>query len=1069
MENSREKLRFRRLMKMLPKFLFTVLFTLLSVTLYAQSKTITGTVIEGSGEAVIGASVLVEGTTNGTITDLDGNFSLTNVPENAKIQISYIGYLSQTISVAGRSSFKITLKEDAQALDEVVVVGYGVQKRSDVTGAITSVTDKVIQERPVQNALTAMQGKAAGVDIQTNVRPGETAGISIRGNRSVKASNAPLYVVDGIILMGDVSKGAMNDINPNDIESIEILKDAASTAIYGSRGANGVVLITTKSGKQGKVAIDYNATFSFDMANSITDWASAGEMLDRIRTAEINGGTYTLGTEVLTEPNLQADINKFGHGDAATIAALERAYEGGNYDSSRIPTTDWIDLLTRTGFTQNHQVSLSAGSEKSRIYTSLGYYNAKGIQKNQGFERYTARINAEIAPVKWLNIGTSMSAAYSEKEYGEINLSGSVTGARDLYSLALGQYLMAKPYDENGELVEYPGGNRAAPVWNPLIDLDNTSDLTRRVNINANAFAEVTFTPWLRYRLNIGTNYSNLKYGKWIGSQATINRVNAKTSSAKNSSEDWKNYLIENILFFNKDFNNIHSLGVTLVQSAQKSNYEKLHVDASKILYDTAKWWNQGANLNGKPDSYGSSFRETTLMSYMGRVNYSLMNKYIVTGAIRYDGASVLAPGNKWDYFPSASVAWKMQEESFMKELTWVNELKLRAGFGVTGNSSVDPYTTSGPIMQYNYVFGITPSIGMNPYNMANPKLGWERTSQWNIGLDFAVLNRRLSGTIEWYKSNTSDLLFPRSIPGITGYAEILDNIGEMENKGIELTLSSINIHTRDFKWSTDFNLTHNKEKILSLVNGKEDMKGDNLFIGHPKDVYRYFKVDGLWQNTPEDLAEIAKWHENGYMFEPGQYKPVEKNVNYKLEDDDREIIGNRNPKVVLGLTNNFSYKNWEFSFFLYGRLGQKYYSWLAPTASGDYVGYGRKAKLSDFWSEENPNAKWPKLTSNSAASNKLVNQSASVNNGSYIAVRNISLAYNFSPQLISKIGMSNCQVYAQVLNPFLFGGEVVKAGINPDDTNNLNNFNSNGDLQGATNNNTMMTTSVVFGVRVGF
>lgn len=1064
MENEKRK-RHIRLMDMFPRLLFVVLFSIIATNVaLAQSKTVTGTVVDNTGEPIIGASVIVDGSTIGTITDFDGNFSLANVPDNANVKISFIGYLPQAISVSGKSILKITLVEDSQILDELVVVGYGVQRKSDVTGAITSVNEKTIKERPVQNAISAMQGKAAGVDIQSNVRPGETSKVVIRGNRSIKASNDPLYVVDGVILMGE-----MNDINPNDIESIEILKDASSTAIYGSRGANGVVLVTTKSGKQGKVNIDYNMTFSADWANSLTSWASAGDMLDRIRTAEINGGTYKLGTTPLTEPNLEADIAKFGHSDAATIAAITKAYEGGTYDSSRIPTTDWIDMVTRTGITQNHQLALSAGSEKSQLYMSLGYYNAEGIQKNQGFERYTARISGEVQPTKWLNVGTSINVSYSKQQYGNIHNSGSATGPRDLYSLALRQYLTAQPYDEDGKLIEYPGGNAAAPIWNPFIDIENTDDRTRRVNLQANTFAEVTFTPWLRYRFNLGTNYNNVKVGKWQGSESTANRKgNPATATAENKSTDRKSWLIENILFFNKDLG-IHSFGATLVQSAQKSGREELFANANKIFYDSAKWYDIAANLNGKPSGYGSSFSETTLMSYMGRVNYGLMNRYLFNFSLRADGASVLADGNKWDYFPSAAVAWKIHEESFMKPLDWISETKLRIGYGVTGNAAVNAYTTSGPLGQYNYVFGTTPAIGMIPKDMANPSLGWEKTKQWNIGLDFAVLNRRLSGTIEWYKSNTYDMIMDRSIPGITGFTNILDNIGEMQNKGFEISLTSINIDTKDFRWSTDLNISHNKEEIISLVNGKEDMPRSGWFIGQPLSVYRYYKVGGLWQNTPEDLAEIEKWKANGYNFEPGQYKPIEKNVNYKLEDDDKEIVGNRNPKVVLGLTNNFSYKNWELSFFLYGRLGQKYYYNLNPNASGDYIVYGRKAKLGDFWTEDNPNAKYPKLTSSTTGYNAAVNQSANVHNGSFITLRNIALAYNFDQKLLSKVNMRSLQVFTQVLNPFMWGGSVVKAGINPEDTNNLNEFNSVGDLIGATNNNTMMTTSFVFGVRLGF
>jgi predicted GNAT family acetyltransferase len=319
--------------------------------------------------------------------------------------------------------------------------------------------------------------------------------------------------------------------------------------------------------------------------------------------------------------------------------------------------------------------------------------------------------------------------------------------------------------------------------------------------------------------------------------------------------------------------------------------YENLSASANKILYDSSKWWNLASNLNGKPSSYGSGFSENSLMSYMGRVNYGLMNRYLVTASLRYDGASVLATGNKWDYFPSVALAWKMQEEKFIKSIQWIDELKLRLGYGVTGNSAVSAYTTSGPLSQYNYVYGTTPAIGMIPKDMANKKLGWEKTRQINIGLDFAVLNRRLSGTLEWYQSNTFDLLMDRSIPGITGFSNVLDNIGEMKNSGIELSLSSVNIDKRDFTWRTDLNISHNKEEIVFLVNGKQDMPSNGWFIGQPLSVYRYYIVDGLWQNTPEDLAEIAEWKKNGYNFAPGQYKPKEVNKNYKLEDDGKKGV----------------------------------------------------------------------------------------------------------------------------------------------------------------------------------
>ncbi|MHB9056910.1 MAG: SusC/RagA family TonB-linked outer membrane protein [Paludibacteraceae bacterium] len=1051
-------------------------------------KTVSGVITDAAGEPLVGVTVREQGTTNGVITNADGKYSI-EVNNGAVLNFTYVGYKSATQAVGSGNTLNVSLVEDVATLDELVVVGYGVQKKSDVTGALTQVSEKTIKERPVQNAIQAMQGKAAGVDIQTNARPGEISNVVIRGTRSINASNSPLYVVDGVILMGD-----MNDINPNDIASMEILKDASSTAIYGSRGANGVVLITTKSGKKDVMAVDYNSTLSFDRINSLTEWASAGEMLDRMRLADINGSTYKSGSTSLSYPDPFADILTFGNGDAATINAIRSAYEWNDpgtyasvktraatagekalgypdmvpvYDSSRIPTTDWRDMLTRTGLTQSHQISISAGTDKSRIYTSIGYYGNKGAQLNQGYNRYTFRLNGDINPLSWLNFGASVNTSYSEQQYGRINRSGSATGANDSYGMALGQYLMSQPYDENGNLIEYPGNNAAAPVWNPFIDIENTNDLTRRVNIQANTYVGIKFAPWISYRMNFGTGYRTDRSGTFQGSKSTLRRkTNGAGSAATYSNSDNFQYLIENILYLNKKFG-IHDLGATLMQSAQYSRTESSFIEASKILYDTSKWYNLGANLNGKPDNYGSGYSENSILSYMGRINYNLLDRYLVTASLRYDGASVLAKGHKYDFFPSFAVAWKIQEESFIKSVKWIDEMKLRFGYGVTGNASVSPYTTSGPLVRYNYVFGTTPAIGMLPYSMPNPNLGWEKTAQYNLGLDFGFLNRRIFGTIETYISDTYDIIMSRNIPPITGYPNINDNIGRMRNKGFEFTLTTRNIISKNFSWTTDFNLATNKEEIVELVNGKVDMKGNGWFIGYPLQVFRTYKVDGLWQNTPEDLAEIAKWKANNYNFQPGQYRVVEQGTpDYKLTDNDKVIVGSNRPKVILGLTNSLAYKNWELSFFLYARLGQSYFSSLIPGGSkgGTFVGNGRKADLSEFWSPDNTEAKYPQLTS--ATTNDDVTRATYINDGSFVAVRNISLAYNFSDQLIKKIYLKNLQLFGQVLNPFMFGGEVVKAGINPDDATGWTSTNSIGDPVGGTNNNTIMMTDFVVGIR---
>ena len=1034
-----------------------------------QQKVIKGKVSDQSGVALPGVSIVVKGTTSGITTDIDGNYSLI-LPVDAKTLIfSFIGMKKQEIAIEGKTTISIILEEEAIGLEEVVAIGYGTVKRSDVMGALVSVSEKTMKERPVQNAIDAMQGKAAGVDIVTNVRPGTVSSVTIRGTRSITASNSPLYVVDGVILMGD-----LNDINPNDVASMEILKDASSTAIYGSRGANGVILITTKQGKKGKMDINYEGNVTLNTINSLTKWASAGEAIDRYRQAYINAGAYKAGPTAYTVPTLAADLEMFGNNDAATIAAINKGYEGGTYDASKIPSTDWVSLLTKTGITQNHQVSLSSGNDASKIYMSLGYLNNDGTQKNQSYTRYTIKLNAEITPKKWVTVGTTLNISKNEQEYGTINRSGSATGANDLYGLALSQLIMGKPYDENGGLILYPGGNTTTPIYNPTIDIDNTADTRKNTNIQANIFGEVHFTPWLRYRLNVGMGLNRYNKGTWQSSQSTLRRITANAgSSASYETSDNFQYLVENLLYFDKTFG-IHTIGATLMQSNQSTQTEGSSMSSSKIFTDASKWYDLSSNLNGKPDGYSTSYTKQQLLSFMGRLNYSLKNRYLATFTSRYDASSVLAEGHKWAFFPSASLAWKMAEEDFIKHIDWINELKLRVGYGVTGNASVDPYSTTGPLSRYNYVFGTAAAISFLPYKMANPALTWEKTAQTNIGLDFSVLKNGISGSIEVYKSNTTGLLLDRTIPSFTGYTFITDNIGKMSNKGVEITLTTRNIQKRNFSWSTDWSWSHNEEKIVELVNGKEDMSGNGWYIGQAAmDIrpFRTYVVDGLWQNTAADLAEIALWKTNGYTFAPGQYKPVEQGTpDHKLTDADKVVKGSTRPKWVGGLTNTFTYKDFTLSFFIYARIGQKYFSSLIPggTAGGKYVGYVRKAALTDFWSEDNPNARWYKLTS-ATEGNADITRATYINNGSFVSVRNISLSYNVPKKFLSLVNIDRLQVYTQVLNPFIFGGDVIKQGINPDDSNGWTSVNSVGDPTGGTNNNTMMVTSFVFGVRVGF
>ena len=562
-----------------------------------QQLIVTGKVTDAITKSPLtGVNVVVSGTTIGAITDINGNYSITLSNHNGSIEFSFIGYVKMVIPVEGRRSIDAQMAETVLELDEIVVVGYGTVKKSDVTGALTRVTEKTIKDRPVQNTVDALQGKAAGVDIVSNMRPGEISSITIRGTRSISGSNAPLYVVDGIILMGNV-----NDINPDDVASVEILKDASAAAIYGSSGANGVVLITTKSGKKGTLSINYDASVTFDNIHSLTNWASAGEALDRYRVAEINGTTYKSGAVSLLYPDPAADIQMFGNSDPIVINAIRQGYEWNDpdvftsvamrdatqaeidkgwhasvpvYNSSRIPTTDWVGLLTKTSITQNHLLSLSSGNDNSKLYLSIGYLNNEGTQKNQGYDRYTLKINGDITPLKWITVGSSLSASKTSQLYGTINRSGSATGPNDSYGTALSQYVMAQPYDANGNLIENPGNNTATPLWNPLIDIVNSKDDRTALNLNANLYAEVRFTPWLQYRMNFGSGYRFNRSGAWQGSQSTLLRkAIPPTSTASYSSGQNFQYMIENLLFFNKTVG-IHTIGATLLQSAQYSRSE---------------------------------------------------------------------------------------------------------------------------------------------------------------------------------------------------------------------------------------------------------------------------------------------------------------------------------------------------------------------------------------------------------------------------------------------------------------------------------------------------------------
>ena len=1056
---------------------------------------ISGKVSDTSGGSLPGVSIVIKGTTNGTITNTEGVYTLANVPANAIIVFSFVGMKSEEVVVGNKTVINVTMTEESIGLEEVVAVGYGTVKKSDVTGAVARISEESLKERPVNNVLQAMQGKAAGIDISSNIKPGELPQITIRGNRSITASNSPLYVIDGI----PFAAGSVSDINPNDIGSVEVLKDASATAIYGSRGANGVILITTKRGEKGKVTISYDGTVSIDSYKSLTDWMDGGDYVDRWRLGLMNGGLY--GTEKFTnlntpvqlgypDPNL--DVSKFGlAADPVARESVLMGYEwedkiGGTvkkraataeekamgwpdmvpvYNSENVRSYDWRKQALRQGINQNHQISLSAGNEISRIYLSFALLDQLGVQKDQDYRRYNVNLNGEITPRKWITIGTSINTSMSTQNFGIQAENTSNTGSKDLYSRANDQFPYALPKDENGVWIKNAGGNLS--LWNPLIDIDQSINERRSTAIYSNMFTEVRFTPWLKYRLNFGTQYRQSRSGAWTGPNATSHLNNRPSTSSYDVSERFT-WVAENLLYFNKKFGTAHDLGLTMLQSMQGYRQEGDGIAATSMIYDSSLWYDVASNTNGKPSRYGSSFTENKLMSYMGRFNYTYLNKYLITATGRWDGASVLAPGNKWDFFPSFSAAWKMQEENFLKSISFINEFKLRAGYGVTGNAAVSPYSTSGPLSRNPYVFLAVPSTGYLPQQVPNPSLGWEKTDQFNVGLDFGFLNNRITGSIELYKSNTSDLLMNKTLPAVSGFVSMVDNIGKTMNKGIEITLNTVNVRTKDFEWSTTINWSSNHEEIVELLNkdasGKPlDMLADRRFIGQPIQVYYNYENAGIWQNTESDKAEMAKFNANGHKFYPGTIKVVDQNGDHKITGDDMVILGSNRPKWTGGITNNFSYKNIELSFFVFARIGQMYFGGY-PNSYGGVWPNGRVEN--NVWSWNNPNGRWPMPNLGNVEN---IATAMQYNNGSYVSVRNITLTYNFPQNLLESFHINRLSIFGQMVNPFLFGGDVVKLGLNPEDNTNWDVASSNGNPLGGMNNNTIQPQSIVFGIKASF
>lgn len=1004
---------------LMKRILISLMGLLLPLVMFAQVK-VSGTVKDATGSGLPGATIAQKGTTKGVIADQDGKFNLEVSGESSILQVSFLGFEGQELKVGTQRNFTFVLQESTSRMDEVVVVGYGTQKKSDVTGALINVTAKELTSRPVNNAFEALQGKAAGVDITSNERPGEIGSIYIRGKRSLNATNAPLYVVDGVPL----ASGGIETLNPRDIESIDILKDASATAIYGSRGANGVILVTTKSGKSGTFSLNYSGTVTFETINDKAPQMSASDYITWRRWAYYNSNTtkYAPGNQP-TEANDRV-IFANALDDTKTLDNVLSGWNNGQWDGSKVLNTDWTDYAKQTGTTQEHTLSASGGTDKLKSYISFGYLNNEGTQVGQNYERYNAKISVDITPKDWFSMGGSVTASLSQQDYGFSRTGqSSNSGPTSIYNAAKQILNIAQPYNDNGDIIMYPGSNSG--IYTVIGEVGKSNDSREYLRVLGSFHAGLDFgkivpvIDGLKYRMNFGPDYSNRRQGIYIDKSSAVRLGGTSYASlALNRRFSWT---LDNIVTYDKIFGK-SKIGVTLLQSASSYNSETANMSEVNVPKASFLWNNMGAvdiTATTSSATMGSGLTESQMASYMGRVNYSYFDRYLLTLSGRYDGSSVLAPGHKWAFFPSAALGWRIEQEEFMQDQTIFDQLKMRLGVGTTGNAAVSAYQTIGAVQSFYVPFGGTanalayatnePYYTNSQVSLANPNLGWESTTQYNIGIDFGILNNRINGSIDLYKSRTTDLLMDMIIPTLTGYPRTMANIGETKNQGIDISLDIVPVKTKDFSWNMNINTAYQKDEIVSLANGKQDMVDNAWFIGQSISVYYGLESNGLWQASEQE--EMDKFNANGHTFSAGMVKPVDQGEkDYKINSEDRVILGNQLPTWTLGLNNTFTYKSFELAFMLYGRFGYK-----ISTGGEGQLGMYQQRQI-DYWTTENTDAEWQKPIYSQSGGDPYSGL-LGYRDASFLKIRNVSLGYFLPSKICKTLGIENMKIYAQAKN----------------------------------------------------
>ena len=936
---------------------------LLPMCMFAQQITVQGVVKDQTGETVIGASVMEKGTTNGTITGIDGDFSL-NMSPNGTLVVSFVGYKTQEVQVKGQKQLQVVLSEDAEMLDEVVVIGSGTMKKSDLTGAVSSIGNKDIKDSPVSNLGQAIQGKISGVQIVDAGKPGDNVSIKIRGLGSINNCD-PLVVIDGV-----PTDLGLSSLNMADVERLDVLKDASATAIYGSRGANGVVMITTKRGTEGKGKLAVSANYSFQNATNVPSLLNAAQYAELSNDMMVNSGR---------NPNPEwANPSELGAG------------------------TDWMDELLRTGVMQNYTVSYSGGNEKSHYYVSGGFLDQSGIVKSVNYRRFTFQSNSDAQVLKWLKFSNNITFSADTKKSGSYNI-GDALKALPIYPVKNEDGSWSGP-DGNSE---WYGSTR-----NPIGPTELNKSQTDGYNFLANLTAELTFTKWLKFKSTFGYDAKFWFIDNFTPKYNWKPTPTEETSRYKSDNKSFT-YLWDNYFLFDHTFAEKHRVGLMAGMSAQWNTNDYLNAQKNVFMFDNVHEMDNGEEMY----AIGGNETEWALLSYMARVNYSYEDRYLLTATIRRDGSSRFGKKHRWGTFPSVSVAWRASQEKWFPKNDYINDLKVRAGYGVTGSqASVGNYSYLASYNTSVYPFGISSGnqTALVSSTLANPYIHWEEVAQTNIGFDASLFNSRVMFSFDAYLKETRDMLVKASIPITSGFEDTTTtytNAGKVRNQGIEMSLHTINL-TGELGWETNLTATYNKNKIKDLnsdvpyyINQINNSYVTMLAKDYPINVFYGYITDGIFQNQSE-----VNTHAVQPGAEPGDIRFRDLNNDGVINDSDRTVIGNPNPSWLFSMNNSLSYKGFELSVFLQGIAGNKIYNANNIDNTGMAAAYNQTTDVLKRWQGEGTSNSMPRAVFGDPNQNTRVSDRF-VENGSYLRLKNITLSYTFPKQWLQKAQIENARL----------------------------------------------------------